>query len=193
MKYKLIALFIFNMIVIQNGFSQSDSLLGKKAMIFSFQGFNLGGGIGGKYQIGTNTAIRLQLFFSYSNSEYKDLDLSDPQSSNNKSNSYSFSPKIGIEEHIYSDEKVSLYYGGQLGVNQNYSRSRYQYPSHSTDRSEVQTSIIGGIFFGVEYWISKNISFAGEQSISVYSSVRENYSSFNVQSSASSLLLNVYF
>ncbi len=172
MKYISILLLIFTLTLSQNLFSQTDTLTGKKGLIFSVSGLYLGGGLGGKYWLSSKNVLRLNLDGNYTNN---------PDS---RYSVYSVSTVLGIENHFESLTILSPYIGGSLGFTQSYSNANISY-SRSLDFSG---------FVGIELWIYRNITLSGEQAISFsYSKNVWNTSYFyTINVSTSKLLLSIY-
>jgi len=169
----------------------TDSLDGRKALMFSFNGLNLGGGFGAKYWISGSTALRFTLAGSYRDSKLTSFDIDQSETI-----SITVTPGIGVEKHYGLTENLSAYLGGgfsySFNSNQNKFYSDIQYTKTITD------TYAGTLFVGVEYWITRSISLSGEQQISLSYDVRtRNFAGenkdFEFGNSTSTLQLLIYF
>ena len=172
MKYISIIFLIFTLTFSQNLFCQTDTLAGRKGLLFSFSGLSLGGGLGGKYWLSSKNALRLNIEGYYTNN---------PDS---RYYVYSVSTLLGIENHFESTNILSPYIGSSLGFTQSYANSNISY-SRTLD-------LIG--FVGIELWIYRNITLSGEQVISLsYSKNMWTTSYFySINVLTSKLLLSIY-
>ncbi|MFA5835268.1 MAG: hypothetical protein WDA22_17445 [Bacteroidota bacterium] len=178
MKYYAIEMLLLITLVGQSVISQSevsnnvDTLSGKKGLVFTFSGLNLGGGLGGKYWLSSSRAIRIQItggYFKYSSEDY--------------SNSYA-SLNVGLEKHFEIVQQLSPYVGGSFGYSWRDNLLSYK------DGFQM----VG--FIGIEFWTYHNITLSGEQNISFSYSTnlgRNSSYSIGINTSTSSLLLSIYF
>ncbi len=177
----------------QCGYAQTtagNTLRPKKAISFSFAGLNLGGGLGGKYWLGSQTAIRIELNFSFE--QYKEAastlsSLSSGSSTTETTTRYQIAPTVNIEKHFQVDKSVSPYFGA--GAAYNYYLRKQDVPNSENN----ETSYSGNVFWGVEYWLSENVSLAGEQTISIYYQSETGFNTFSIKNSTSNLRLYIYF
>lgn len=170
-----------------------DSLLsGYKALTFSFSGFNLGGGLGGKYWLDNNYNIRLTLTGSYRN-ETDDRQLQSPSSYNFNYSSSAIGIDIGLARRFLAIRDLFPYLGIAARINQSWDKAEQVYINRTETEKYTQTRFGGSLFVGIEYWLTKSISFSGEQSISVSFYKYAYTKSFSIGNSTSSLLLSIYF
>ena len=160
---------------------QSDTLSnkGKKAFTFFFNGFYLGGGLGGTFWISNTYALRILLSGSYESNK----DLTSGFSSHNTS--------VGVtaylEKHFYATRSLSPYIGAGMGVK--YTQYNYYYNINTSRNGSVTIPVLAG----AEYWFTDNISLSGEQSIGFNLYLNSSTREFIISSSTSSLLLSMYF
>ncbi len=176
---------------------------GSKAVQFDFyfQSFISGRihGIAGKYWWTNDLAMRAGLMFKR---ESYEQDYYYTDQSNDEVVDTDIRLSLGIEKHFKSLKKLSPYIGGKIGVR----LKKYDEYEKTTDKSKIERknpeySYSVGVLFGVEYWITKNISLSGHHGIDLlYSSytAEENgiktyeSSSTNIYSSTSCLILSIY-
>lgn len=170
-----------------------DSLLqGYKALTFSFSGFYLGGGLGGKYWLDNNYNIRLTLTGSYRN-DTDDRQLQSPSSYNYYSSSSAIGIDIGLARKFLATRALFPYLGIAARINQSWYKEEMVYISRTEIEKHTQTRFGGSLFVGIEYWFTESMSFSGEQSISVSYYKYADSKSFSIGNSTSSLLLSIYF
>jgi hypothetical protein len=186
---------ILMLFVSQNLLSQeqgNDSLADRKAIVFSLSSLNLSGGIGGKYWISSNTAIRGHVTIFYENSTKNDLLFLNPPTRSTEVTTFQITPSIYLMRYLYSNGSLAPYFGANIGVERDFKEYHYDYKDSTECYSSVEYHYFGGVFVGLEYWVSKNISFSAEQSISFRYS-KEYYSKdFEMFNSTSLLTLSVY-
>jgi opacity protein-like surface antigen len=155
------------------------SYAGRKAFAFSFNGFNLSGGLGGSIWLKNDYALQLLLGGSYSTGE----DLT------NNTNNYSTSVGITayIKKHFHASRDLSPYIGFGIGI------SYYQVDGSYCNGPERSGIVRVPVVAGVEYWVTDNISLSGEQAIGFNFDVSKYSRHYGVSNSTSSLLLSVYF
>ncbi len=128
---------------------------GDKAVLFNFSGLGIlslnkyDGGIGGKYFIADNMAVRGMFLLGINNTSSN----SNPQSSTNQ---MSFGLEGGLEYHLPLASHLSPYFGGDLSfmtsaatINPGNARS-------------TNTNFGLGAIGGIEYFFNSNISLSAE-------------------------------
>ncbi len=176
--------------------AQEDSTnrASSKALLFSFQGFNLGGGVGGKYWLNDKYALRGTVSLSYSDQAWHN-DLLYSYQDNPEYRSYNVSLGAGIEDHFVLGHNISPYFGivGNVGWVEN--DEKYSFRDSTTVRVVSGRSVGGSLLLGIEYRVISSISFAGEQTIGFsytsYSGYNA-YSTFTFRSTTSTLMLLIY-
>jgi hypothetical protein len=159
----------------QEAFSQTDTMAGKKGLMFSFSGLNLGGGVGGKYWCPNGYALRAQINGNYMKRIGQSYE------------SDMVSLSLGIEKHIDVSSELSPYCGASLAFSRTSDLDIYYNKLIS-----YAVNVYG--FVGVELWIHKSISLSGEQGLLLTHSTSENkQSTLYLRTSTSSLTLMVYF
>ena len=123
---------------------------GSKALLFDFAGLsNLGanaynGGIGGKYFLSDQTALRAMLLFGLDNRSLAGAKNDDVQ----------FGLSAGLEYHLPISTHVSPYVGGLLTAKTE--------DTKMTGATSTSTSVGAAGIAGVEYFFNKTISLAAE-------------------------------
>lgn len=152
---------------------------GDKALSFYFNDFAIDefyGGIGGRYWTSGNKVVfgSLDLGFSYSEQE---------DDFNNESGDITFS--LGLENHFYVNHNISPYWGliGSLGYS--YDKQEHHY--------EKDYYLSAGIILGVEYWVVKNISLAGQYHCLVIFGEKEEIKYISMGTNPTSIILSMYF
>jgi opacity protein-like surface antigen len=172
------------------------SLRGKKALIFTFSGLNLGGGLGGKYWLTDELSIRAAMDLSTSSSEADDRISSDPSSELRESNSTIVSCTVALFHTFLASETIQPYYGLGGGVNiESWDWKTVTAGGASTSYKSNGRKFHITAMIGTEIWITKNISLAGEQTLVFSSNIAitgENASGHRLYSGISALLLSVY-
>jgi hypothetical protein len=130
---------------------------GKKAVCFGFDGLDLGlfnGGIGGKYWISDMSALYGSVEFSFSGSKREGAGNEDDVESLRRS----VGMKLAVEKHLRV-KKISPYIGVQLGFR--LSKDTFERYGRA-DNEDKSASISSALAFGVEYWLTDNVSLAGQ-------------------------------
>ncbi len=144
---------------------EADSLrASRRALSFSFDGFDLGffeGGVGGKYWLDPNTALRAGVSLNL------DLNLLGDDEAENTN--YGLGLRVGLERHFGPRGPVSPFVGVVVGVS-GYRSTRTLIVSDGTNirRSEREnTSLSGAVdaVLGVEYFVTPHVSLAGEYAV----------------------------
>lgn len=179
-----------------------------KGILFGFNGLNLNefnGGVGGKYWLNKSLAFVVSI----------DLDISDRKTEgsetqpNNHDSKKKIELRLGLEKHLHIGKKLSPYIGGNLGVGYDNRLSQRIYShnnrTYRNENKEVSTIIFANLNFGIEYFILRNISLAGEYNLRGFYSfgklnIRQNEQKSKQDTTdkelgfgTSSLLLTIYF
>lgn len=195
--------------------TKSDSTY-HKAISFSFNGLNLNkfrGGIGGKYWTSESRAITVSILFGYDTRKTEQDSNIEGYIYDTERSSFNLGAFIGYEFHMRKNDNFSPYFG--FGVSFRYDKSDSFYKtiikSEPGDQLIEMDSNTKQYFrslelsFGVEYWISKRISLAGNQNLTVTSISGKRKtrsgghvydfddSGFTAGFGTSSLILSIYF
>lgn len=171
----------------------TDSVLaGYKSLTFSFSGFNLGGGLGGKYWLDESYNIRLTLTGSFRR-DTEDRQLQTPSTYNYNSSSSQIGINIGLARKFLTTRVLFPYLGVATRIYQTWDKTERVYINRTETEKYTTTGLGGSLFIGIECWLTKNISLSGEQIISLSYSKYTYSKSFSIGNSTSSLLLSVYF
>ncbi len=165
---------------------------GRTGLTFSISGLYLGGGIGGKYWLNNYRSVRFEVAGSY-DTDKTDRPLVDSSIYNYDRSQTSFSLTVYLATRFERALPLAPYAGVSLGLR--WDRESSEYNSLTGKRSSDYTRRVytGGVFLGVEYWLSEDVSLAGEQSLRLSYSKNSDVTSFNTRNSTSSLLLTIYF
>jgi opacity protein-like surface antigen len=160
MRKLIVILPVLALLAFSNAYSQAVSAApsqGGKALLFEFSGLsNLGanayeGGIGGKYFLSDQTALRVMLLFGMSNHN-------NASGNGTKDDSVQFGLSAGLEYHFPISTSVSPYVGGGIyAASGDIKNSNFHGVTKGT-----YTTLGVGVAAGVEYFFNKNISLAGE-------------------------------
>jgi len=204
---------IFSASMAQEGKSEMPfSLKGKKALSFSFNGFNLGefyGGIGGKMWISNSVALFASVDMDYSSSTTKRSE----QTNGNKSSSFSTGLTFGMNKKMGSNKRFLPYFGGSVGFSYSRSSSETNFAVADDYNNLYENGMLNinlGGTLGVESFITDGISLAAQHTLglgfgtgSVKTTLQrpnqldqvdeQDQSSFNFGFGTSSLILSVYF
>ena len=179
-----------------------------KGILFNFNGLNLNefnGGVGGKSWLNKSLAFVGSI----------DLDLSEKKKEgsetqpNNHDSYKGVELRLGLEKHLHIERTLFPFIGGELGVGYNNRLFQRIYTqnnkTYGNENKEVSTIIFANLTFGIEYFIVKNISFAGKYSFRGFYSfgklrIRQNEevskqdtTGNGLSLGASSLILTIYF
>lgn len=190
--YAILAMFMLTACL----YSQEDTVhrASDKALLFSFQGFNLGGGAGGKYWLNGNYALRVTGTLSYSDQENHNT-LIYPYSYNPDTRLYSITLGAGIECHFAPAHVLSPYAGFVANVGWTQENDRYNYLDSATENVYNSRSIGGSLLVGIEYRVTSSISLAGEQTLGVQYSTHtggNDYSYLTFRTATSTVMLLIY-
>ena len=190
--YSCLSIIIFSI----NLYAQS-SMDGKKSLEFTFQGLNLGGGIGGKYWLSDVSAIRTTISGSFSTFDTDEAITNnyDPYTVNVKTQTL----KIDITylRAISNDSEVIPYYGFSSGINHYSSQSKAVHISGIiNDRRSTEDFLQLSTIIGIELRLFKNVSLSGEQWLTYFSRISKNginTSEYRITTATSTLLISIYF
>ncbi len=166
---------------------------GDKAVLFNFNGLSAlnltayQGGLGGKYFIEDNLAVRGMLLFGMNNQTTGGT----PEITNDN---MTFGISAGIEDHLPLTSQISPYVGGVLS---------FQTTAGTTNSgigiSKTTTTVFGlGAVGGIEYFFNQNLSLSAEyqfgfNSTNSTSSGASNQSDFTLGFQTVGLTLAAYF
>jgi hypothetical protein len=183
--------------------SQSEpEFLKTKCLSFNFNGFNLGtigGGIGGKMWTSNATAYTLSIGGSF----YSNNTEANAQTTEGKESSSFVQIQAGFEQHTdlgsgFSPYFAGIAFGSFLTQKQTYARPL---PGPGDEFNQTTNSVGAMVGFGVEYWLTKRISVAGQQLFQASyrfgnqtsNSQTRNTSGFSTNLGTSALILSIYF
>jgi len=193
---------------------QTENYENKKGLLFDFNNLSLDtfqGGIGFKYWTSNQMAYTAKIKLSVSRKEKEKSE----QLMGEESGEILIGVDFGIEKHLEFMDRISPYWGGTCGaafekinnkVKLGESTDFFRYPSYYNN--ETKTSLISfAVQFnlGVEFFVHKNISFAGHYSLAAFykfgdekivsNTVKDNrqITELNTGISSSSLILSIYF
>jgi hypothetical protein len=191
-----------------------NNLQGERAILFNFNNLTLNsfdGGIGYKYWSSDQNAFLGKLKFMMANNK-KDKTES-LMGEENYDLSIGFD--LGFENHFGKYKDISPYIGVAVGAAFNkvsrktiLDERTYEFMFPPQPKNEVKTeSVTFGLelFFGIEYFINKNISFAGQYNIGTLYKFGEekivsntvddirDINKFSIGISSSSIILAIYF
>lgn len=173
--------------------SRSDTLLaGRRALTFSFSGFNLGGGLGGKLWLNEYYGVRVMLTGSYRNDK-EDNPLIYPYAFNDNTSSTDLGINVGIVRTFLQNPPFFPYLGIAANLSETWFSEERVYQDSTASGESTRFRYGGSVFVGVEYWINRQISLSGEQSIILSYYKNSNASTLSIGNSTSSLGLSVYF
>ena len=192
----------------------TNNYAGRKGLLFDFNNISLNtfrGGIGMKYWSSNQTAYTGKIILSVA----KDKKEESGNLMGEESSEVLIGVDFGYENHIAFLNKISPYFGVTIGAGfekiyntLNLSESTYFFMFPSSYNNETETSLISITLlfdFGIEFFLHKNISLAGQYSIGgvykfgeekIVSNIVEdsrNITELNAGISSSSLILSIYF
>ena len=166
---------------------------GRTGLTFSLFGLNLGGGIGGKYWLNNYQSVRFEASGLYETNK-SDRPLVDSSIYTYDNSQTVFSIIMNVATRFERALPIAPYAGISLGVRWDHGRTEYNSLGAGKWTSEyTRWFYTGGVFLGVEYWLSKDVSLAGEQALRFSYSRNSNETNFSTRNSTSSLLLTIYF
>lgn len=169
---RLISYVLFFVLGTHLAYSQEQqNALPNTAVMFSFNGFKLNpfstaddtliGGFGIKKFLNDQTALVAGVGFSrLSLSQFVDEDYTDYKESVTQ-----LSFLLGFQKYLTSRKRVTPYVGGNFGFGKaSFKQEPIRLKENGTERESTFSSTAIGFsgVFGLEYWLSKSISFAGE-------------------------------
>lgn len=181
---------------------EKESFKGKKALLFSFNGLNLGsadGGIGSKFWISEKVVLTGNIGFSHSKEKEGYTTEEEYEEKDSKNTSISF----GLEIHKILKNKITPYIGLSLGISK--PKTKQKGMPAIEEREYTTSSKFANFSFGMEFFIIKSISLATQYNLKYsYSKIKrtdtignnihewnEIHKSFGI--SASYLTLCIYF
>lgn len=165
---------------------------GRKTLTFSFAGFDLSGGLGGKYWHNDRQFLRLSVDGSYSK-ETTDRQLVDSNSVNLESSMSEIGASLGLANRFNTIGNFVPYAGAAIGYRSRLEKYTRTTLSGAFHYSEHQTTIFGNVFLGVEYFVGSNFSISGEQRVELAVGRSDHGRRvFRISNSTSSLMLSVY-
>ncbi len=174
---------------------QEDSLHAenRKAITFSLVGLSLAGGIGGKYWVTDAYAAKLEVRGSY---DLSTVDRADTTLPNQKHIAVFLSALGTFELHFGNSKNLSPFVALYGGITWRKNEDDYYYRTSTIVSNPSMVGLTGGMAFGIEYWLSRNISVGGQQAVEAFYNVSKGSSTtsdFEIQNTTSSLLLSFYF
>lgn len=173
------------------------ALKGKKALQFSFDGFRVGGGLGGKYWLADLLALRTTLRFSNTSSESDQRIAGDPNSYISNDEDTFLSLETSLHHAFFQTEDVIPYAGG--GAEIRYSMDTREQTTRSGTHMMTRyrhSSVRLFLLIGAELWITPRFSFSAEQTLGISSqSYGYGYysSTIDIRNGTSQLLFAFYF
>lgn len=177
---------------------------GKKALLFSFNGMNLSsfdGGIGAKWWMSGSTALLGTVLLGNRGYENKATE----ERWGNESTDLAVGLSLGIEKHMTHFGRFSPYIGGSIGYVYGY-RLTESIPPTGSDRQRdtrkrESNSLSVGVLFGVECFLTKNLSVGGQYELAgAYTSGQEeafgevrDYNEHRLGIGSSQVALAIYF
>ncbi len=173
--------------------SDTARFAGKKALTFTFSGFNLGGGFGGRYCLNDNQFVKLQIYGSYASNK-SDRFLVDSSSIISEGNHKNFGFNVGIATRFEITNNIAPYYGLNVGYMWSLDHQTVTSLRYISNWDDASEGFSAGLFLGVEYFVVPRFSISGEQTINaLWSKSNDGDSMFNLGNSTSSILLTIYF
>jgi hypothetical protein len=172
----------------------NDSLYfnGRKTLTFSFDGFDLSGGLGGKYWYNDRQFLRLSVDGSYSK-ETTDRQLVDSNSVNLDNSISEIGASLGLANRFNAIGNVVPYAGGAIGYRSRLEKYTRTTLTGSFHYSEHQSTIFGNVFLGVECFVGSTFSISGEQRVELTVGRSDSGRKIlRISNSTSALLLSVY-
>lgn len=196
-------LLLILVLVSTNLFGQNENAK-TKALTFSFNGLNLNefyGGVGGKVWLSDCSALNMNIGFDNKNSSTAGTINRTEGKENNKTIVFG----LGFEKHFQGIEDLEPYWIGR--VSGSYSERDYDpsVPFNYTPWGErsITRTISAETGIGVEYWLTKSISFSGQHLFRFYYSTGStNQYDININqkiinrgfdTGTSSIILAIYF
>jgi len=159
----VVCVFAVGMVSAQDAIKPQTGM-GSKALLFTFQGFNVDQfnyGVGLKFYLAPSTALRASVGVGYSTTTQKSASAGYTDS---KSDSLSLPISAGIEFHVMTTKAVTLYLGADAGVVTGSGTYDPSYPVGGTGHKSTSsfTMLQASGILGAEYFVSQSVSFAAE-------------------------------
>lgn len=178
--------------------SQSTEPMKTKALSF---GFNGAGSLGGKIWISSQEAVTLRVGATTSS---RTSEATDTINIDEESRQLNLNLSAGLERHLALDHGISPYVAGGVTVGYDLYNSKDGTKANPYEYESSSTSLGAYAGVGVEYWVTRRISIAGQQTVTGTYSIGK-YSngspgtpddetrSFTIGLGTSSLIASVYF
>lgn len=183
----VVAVLIANSLALGQGVNPNYNA-GSKAILFTFDGLstlragNFDGGIGGKYYLGKNTALRAGLQLASSSEDLPANAAPGQQATDGEESATQFGVSGALEFHLRS-KRASPYLGGGLSFSTTSTESRNAVIGPSTNQTTVEndrngeningrTFVAGtrlGVFglAGIEFFLFNELSLAAEYRLGI--------------------------
>ena len=190
----------------------SKALEGRNALLFSIENLSLSSfnsGIGWKHWSSNSLAIIGNITVMYSKDKKESTDVL----MGNESSQMQFAISFGAEKHIRFIDKISPYFAGRFGFGYESIESkvipsnRLYYFDLSYYENESKSKLLSlslDISFGIEYYLTDNISISGQYNLGgrykfgeekIVSTIVEDtrdISNINIGISSSSFIISIY-
>lgn len=179
------------------GTTPARDLAGRSSLLFSINGLNLGGGIGGTYWRNNAAGFRTILSLNSSTVSTDNLNGADPASELVEVHTFSASLQMALLLSFRRSNTVTPYTG--LGIDYGYSDMSEDRTTlmQVTKNSSTRSSYFGvQAILGAEVWLSDAVSLSGEHSLGVrsdHSHIPNAVSRFRFSDGTSQLSLSLYF
>ncbi|HDL17539.1 MAG TPA: hypothetical protein ENH29_00625 [Bacteroidetes bacterium] len=190
-----------------------DNLKNRNAILFSFDGFNLGsinGGIGWKKW----TTKNIKMYSTFKVNYVKDTKEKTSAVKGVENRLLSFGATFGLMKHLALKNRLAPYFGGMLGADYEKTGNKlipndklfsYFYRANYKNETKRTSTIISlYMILGIECFVTGNISIEGqykfggnygfgkEKTISNIVDTEQNVSSINLGIWSSSIILSIY-
>lgn len=190
-----------------------DNLKNRNAILFSFDGFNLGsinGGIGWKKW----TTKNIKMYSTFKVNYVKDTKEKTSAVKGIENRLLSFGATFGLMKHLTLKNRLAPYLGGMIGADYEKTNNKlipndelfssFYRANYSNETKRTSTIISLYMIFGVEFFITSNISIEGqyklggnygfgkEKTISNLVDTDQSVSSINLGIWSSSIILSFY-
>lgn len=190
-----------------------DNLKNRNAILFSFDGFNLGsinGGIGWKKW----TTKNIKIYSTFKVNYVKDTKEKTSAVKGVENRLLSFGATFGLMKHLTLKNRLAPYFGGMVGADYEKTNNKlipndelfssFYMANYSNETKRTSTIISLYMIFGVEFFIISNISIEGqyklggnygfgkEKTISNLVDTDQSVSSINLGIWSSSIILSFY-
>lgn len=171
---------------------KNNSFNNPYAVYLSVDGFEFGGALGGKYKLLPETTLRFYISLTNSAQTYNQIN-NTGQAYTEKYETNSLLPGIAIEQQLFTSLGISPYLGGGFGYGWAFSKKTLTNSLLPENSRQTTNYWLATVFLGIEYSISRRVSFAFEQSLSYQSSNSEVVKKSEFRNSVSTILLMIYF